>query len=127
MNWYRCLMFSILFILLAFKASAYMVLHTEISPGVEEMQNARDSLPSTIGNNQCVVACYKNSNNKTMVAGYYLSNGSYDKDGICLPDDYKGDISIKNSKYSQRCSNLINCHDQQCWAGGDTGGFYRVE
>ncbi len=81
------------------------------------------SLPQ-INQEQCAIACYTNLNNEYAVAGYYATDGKY-TGRVCRPGGFMGDISPKNSTYSQKCSVEVEyCKTNICWAGGDTGGFY---
>jgi hypothetical protein len=100
-----------------------MILHDFLIPGLPELPGARDTLPSLVHEDECVIACYTNTDDTISITGYYLSEGHW-QGRICHPDDFAGDISVPTSKYSIECGTLPN-KNQASWAGGDTGGFYR--
>ncbi len=116
----------LLFLALNNQVHAAMILHESIAPGLREMIGARDSLPSYLKNKQCVIACYTKIYNQIVIAGYYATKGFYNG-RICWPNGFSGDISPITSIYSNICNegSLPNCRNHECWAGGDTGGFYR--
>lgn len=96
-----------------------------IAPGVPEIAESQNSLPTTLQDDRCIIACYRQDGSEIKVAGYYTSKGFYEG-RVCKPDGFSGDISPISSKYSKKCNKkLSNCADKKCWAGGDTGGFYR--
>jgi len=56
------------------------------------------------------------------VAGFYQG-------GVCMPTNYaKQDISAL-SQFKQLCNKQINAckNSGDCWAGGDTGGWFGIQ
>ena len=95
--------------------------HTFLSPGVRHLPGVLESLPTHLQDDEVMIACYSHEGNEIVVVGYYKINGFYE-DGIACPDGFKGDISLPTSWYTQKARQVCNRDD--CWAGGDTGGFY---
>ncbi len=99
------------------------VLHDELAPGTRHLKGVLETLPDTLDNDEVVIACYTHDEDgEIVVAGYYTTKGYYEDGRIARPDGYRGDISKKDSKYSIMAQKVCNLED--CWAGGDTGGFY---
>lgn len=83
----------------------------------------------------CYIACYSHdaSNGIYAVGGNIYMNGQVRvagiySDRICVPTGFdSGDIS-QAAKFKQLCSSAIkSCANGNCWAGGDTGGWYGIQ
>lgn len=96
-------------------------LHERLAPGTRHLDGVLESLPLELEDNEVMIACYTHDGDEIVVAGYYKTKGYYEG-RIARPDGYTGDISLPTSKYSKRAKKV--CGLQDCWAGGDTGGFY---
>ncbi len=88
------------------------------------------------GNPACYVACYSNnkqdsvyyvgtSDNKNIYFhGLVLVGGKYSGD-ICKPTGYENADISADSSFKKLCNDKIgSCKGTECWAGGDTGGFF---
>lgn len=82
----------------------------------------------------CYVACYSRDKasgvytvgNNIYVNGQVRVAGSY-KGRICTPTGYETkDISQEDS-FHVLCAKISTCTNNQCWAGGDTGGWFGIQ
>ncbi|WED44557.1 hypothetical protein [Legionella cardiaca] len=81
----------------------------------------------------CYIACYSHFKGVYPVApsiyvmGQIRVKGQY-LDRICQPEGYVNrDISAADS-FKQLCSQKIaSCKEIECWAGGDTGGWFGIQ
>ncbi|KTD18550.1 Uncharacterised protein [Legionella lansingensis] len=81
----------------------------------------------------CYIACYSHSKGVYSVSptiyvmGQIRVRGQY-KERICQPEGYfNQDISAAD-KFKQLCSQKIkSCKNIECWAGGDTGGWFGIQ
>ncbi|KGP62779.1 hypothetical protein EP47_09745 [Legionella norrlandica] len=81
----------------------------------------------------CYIACYSHNqgvyaiSSTISVMGQIRVKGQYEA-RICQPDRYKNkDISTVN-RFKQLCAEKIpSCHNNSCWAGGDTGGWFGIQ
>ncbi|OCH97479.1 hypothetical protein A8135_02885 [Legionella jamestowniensis] len=81
----------------------------------------------------CYIACY--SHNKGVypvsasiyVMGQIRVKGQY-QGRICQPEGYVNKDISAASQFKQLCSEKIpSCNHIECWAGGDTGGWFGVQ
>ncbi len=81
----------------------------------------------------CYIVCYRHQKglySPTMknifVVGQVRISGLYNKQGICEPlHQEQLDIS-QEKQFSSLCSQYFSaCKKDSCWAGGDSGGWYR--
>lgn len=96
-------------------------LHDFLAPGTPQMAGALAMLPDILQDDEVVIACYTHYEGEIVVAGYYVWKGFYEGH-IARPDGFRGDISVASSRYSEKAREVCGLDD--CWAGGDTGGFY---
>ncbi|WP_253664835.1 hypothetical protein [Legionella micdadei] len=81
----------------------------------------------------CYIACYSHQpgiyavSPTINVMGQIRVSGSYQA-RVCQPKGYKDkDISAAD-KFKRLCSDKIaSCKNIECWAGGDTGGWFGIQ
>jgi hypothetical protein len=82
----------------------------------------------------CYIACYsRNKENgiysvgsNIFVNGQVRVAGSY-KNRICVPTGYENKDISKEDAFNVQCAKISTCTNNQCWAGGDTGGWFGIQ
>ncbi len=83
----------------------------------------------------CYVACYSHgaqhgiyrAGDNIYVNGQVRVAGNYNN-RICIPTGYENQDISKAIKFKQLCSAKIkSCANNNCWAGGDTGGWFGIQ
>ncbi|STY29263.1 Uncharacterised protein [Legionella wadsworthii] len=81
----------------------------------------------------CYIACYSHHQGIYSVAqdiyvmGQIRVPGQYQA-RICQPSGFKGMDISRMSQFKLLCSEKIDtCKNNQCWAGGDTGGWFGIQ
>lgn len=90
--------------------------------------NEYDGIPG------CYVACYSHSANGVYpvsediyVMGQVRVKGEYVA-RICKPQGYEAKDISKEAFFTNLCNKRVaKCADVECWAGGDTGGWYGIQ
>lgn len=85
-----------------------------------------------LGHPGCYIACYSHDKKNSVypvsrsiyVNGLVRVPGYYNQQMICQPVGYKNK-NISSKKYFKHLcgEQIMSCHKNRCWAGGDTGGF----
>jgi hypothetical protein len=84
----------------------------------------------------CYVACYSHSGTKGIYAvsknifmnGQVRVPGTYNMNRACIPTGYENkDISAEESFKTLCATKIRTCRKDQCWAGGDTGGWFGMQ
>lgn len=82
----------------------------------------------------CYIACYSRDKSNGIysvgdniyVHGQVRVAGTY-KGRMCVPTGYETkDISTEDS-FKVQCAKISTCSNNQCWAGGDTGGWFGIQ
>ncbi|CEK10424.1 hypothetical protein [Legionella hackeliae] len=81
----------------------------------------------------CYIACYSHTKGvypvspTIYVLGQVRVKGQY-QGRICQPDGFANQDISAMSQFKQLCSEKISsCKNIECWAGGDTGGWFGVQ
>jgi len=83
----------------------------------------------------CYIACYSHNKATSVygvgkdiyVQGQVRVPGQY-SERICIPNGYERKDISKETAFNRLCSAKIRaCSGIQCWAGGDTGGWFGIE
>jgi hypothetical protein len=101
------------------------------APGYEKRLLPTDSSFSHVG---CYIACYSHDPNgaiygvgqgiyvkgQVRVSGLYLGR-------VCYPQGYFHKDISKEATFKEICAKRIHTCGNNCWAGGDTGGWYGIQ
>lgn len=81
----------------------------------------------------CYIACYSHKagiyavSSTIYVMGQVRVGGEY-KGRVCQPDGYQNQDISAMSSFKKLCSRKItSCKNIECWAGGDTGGWFGIQ
>lgn len=81
----------------------------------------------------CYIACYSHDDgiysvsDSISVMGQIRVPGEYEG-RICQPQNYKGQDISKMRQFKDECAKKIpGCESGNCWAGGDTGGWFGIQ
>ncbi len=96
--------------------------HTHLAPGTRHLAGVLEQLPNYLEDDEVMIACYAHEGDEIVVIGYYKDKGHYE-DRIAFPHGDRSDISSSESIFTQKAREV--CGRGDCWAGGDTGDFYR--
>jgi hypothetical protein len=83
----------------------------------------------------CYIACYRHDygdytlDQKNYVVGLVRVWGSYNlSTQVCVPHETRNKDISKIKQYTDECTNSFStCSKEECWAGGDTGGWFKFE
>lgn len=100
-------------------------------PGAEQKMLPTDN--SYSGTPGCYLACYSHGqgiypiDKNTQVMGQFRVEGSY-VGRVCQPKGY-GNNNLNNIElFKQLCAQKIGtCKTENCWAAGDTGGWFGIK
>lgn len=101
-------------------------------PGSGGVKKDLQTINEFKGSPGCYLACYARDRDQGVysvggdifVMGQVRVPGIY-TDRICRPDSFKGDVSAEQ-KFKDLCNKHVKrCH-ANCWAGGDTGGWFGI-
>lgn len=82
----------------------------------------------------CYIACYSDDKNNGIypvgkdvyVNGQVRVAGAY-QGTMCIPTGYENKDLSKEDSLKVQCAKISTCTSNQCWAGGDTGGWYGIQ
>lgn len=84
----------------------------------------------------CYIACYSRKpiqsvypvSKDIFVMGQIRVEGSY-KERICQPKGFEGKDISKEVSFKDKCAAQLPqaCSQSNCWAGGDTGGWFGIQ
>ncbi|AHE67846.1 hypothetical protein [Legionella oakridgensis] len=81
----------------------------------------------------CYIACYSHQSGVYSVSptiyvmGQIRVKGQY-LNRICQPEHYQNQDISKAESFKKLCSEKIaSCKNIECWAGGDTGGWFGIQ
>lgn len=96
------------------------------------------TLPSNnddLANPGCYVACYSHDSTNSAysvsenihVHGQVRISGMYEG-RICKPFGYEQSEISNEAFFNQLCdTKVVSCKGKECWAGGDTGGWFGIK
>jgi hypothetical protein len=81
----------------------------------------------------CYIACYsrdKSSGIYTLGDNIYVNGqvrvaGMY-KGRMCVPTGYETKNISTEASFKVQCARISTCSNNQCWASGDTGGWFGI-
>ena len=82
----------------------------------------------------CYIACYSRDPEKGIysvgdgifVMGQIRVKGKYDE-RVCKPDQFENKDISAEQKFKDLCNKHIPNCVKNCWAGGDTGGWFGIQ
>ncbi|QDP71132.1 hypothetical protein FOG18_00290 [Legionella israelensis] len=81
----------------------------------------------------CYIMCYSHQQGLYKAAkdiyaqGMVRVAGTYDNNRICQPTGDEQQVISAMQKYKDLCNHKIKNCTNDCWAGGDTGGWYGMQ
>ncbi|WP_367607125.1 hypothetical protein [Legionella sp. W05-934-2] len=113
-----------------FIMGSYGVVNHEVPGSQKKMLPTDNSYTSAPG---CYIACYSHNpgiysvSESISVMGQIRVAGEYDG-RVCQPSNYKGQDISKLQLFKDACAKKITgCENGDCWAGGDTGGWFGIQ
>ena len=97
----------------------------------EKILTTRNLFQKTPG---CYIACYSRDSEKGIysvgdgifVMGQIRVKGKYDE-RVCKPDQFENKDISAEQKFKDLCNKHIPNCVKNCWAGGDTGGWFGIQ
>ena len=83
----------------------------------------------------CYIMCYSHDKlhsvypiaKNIFVNGLIRVPGKYNH-RICIPNGYENKDLSADASFNKLCHiKIMTCNNNQCWAGGDTGGWFGIE